>query len=93
MKKQNEITTLLIQQQCLSSMSKKEIQVFDGDPLQYQTFTKSFEHNTESKNQSHIDCLYYVEQYTIGQPRELVRSCLHMAPDRGFRKAQSKSQL
>ncbi|XP_049896027.1 uncharacterized protein LOC126387557 [Epinephelus moara] len=92
MERQNEITALLVHQQSLSSMPKKEIQVFDGDPLQYQMFIKSFEHSIESKNQSHKDCLYYLEQYTRGQPRELVRSCLHMAPDRGFRKAKSLLQ-
>ena len=88
MEKQNEITALLIQQQCLSSMPKKEIQIFDGDPLQYHTFIKSFEHCIETKNSNHTDCLYYLEQYTQGQPRELVRSCLHMS-DGGYRKAKS----
>lgn len=84
--KQNEITALLVQQQCLSSMPKKDIQVFDGDPLQYQTFIKSFEHSIENNSKNPRDCLYYLEQYTRGQPRELVKSCLHMTSDRGFRK-------
>ncbi len=72
MAKQIEITALLKQQQCLSSMPKKEIQVFDCDPLQYQMFMKSFEHSIESKNPNPTDCLYCLEQYTRGQPRELV---------------------
>lgn len=82
MEKQNEITALLIHQTCLFSMPKREIQVFDGDPLQYQTFIKSFEHSIECKNENYKDCLYYLEQYTNGQPREIVRSCLHMDSDR-----------
>lgn len=92
MDKQNEITALLIHQQCLSSMPKREIQVFDGDPLQYQTFIKSFEHSIESKNENYRDRLYYLEQYTRGQPREIVRSCLHMDSDRGYRKAKALLQ-
>ena len=88
MEKQNEITALLLQQQCLSSMPKREIDVFDGDPLKYQTFIKSFEHNIESKNANPKDCLYYLEQYTRGLPRELVRSCLYMPTDTGFLKAK-----
>lgn len=52
MEKQNEITALIIKQQCLSSMPKREIQVFDGDPLQYQMFIKSIEHSIESKNEN-----------------------------------------
>lgn len=89
MEKQNEITALLLQQQCLSTMPKREIEVFDGDPLKYQTFVKSFEHNIESKNTSPKDCLYYLEQYTRGHPRELVRSCLYMSAETGFEKAKS----
>lgn len=92
MERQNEITALLVQQHCLSSLPKKEIQVFDGNPLQYQTFIKSFEHNIESQTPNPKDGLYYLEQYTTGQPRELIRSCLHMAADRGFTTAKSLLQ-
>lgn len=30
------------------------------------------------------DCLYYLEQFTGGQPRELVRSCQHFPPGRVY---------
>lgn len=89
MKKQNEITALLVQQQCLSSLPKREIQVFDGDPLQYQTFIGAFEHSIEGKTNNPRDCLHFLEQYTRGQPRELVRSCQHMAADSGHTKAKA----
>lgn len=42
MTKQNQIT-LLIQQQSLSALPKREIPNFDGDPLQYPSFIKGFE--------------------------------------------------
>ena len=90
--KQHFITALMVQQQSLSLMPKKEICRFDGDPLQFQTFIKSFEHNIEIKNPNPTDCLYYLEKYTEAQPRERVRSCLHMTADRGFRKAKSLLQ-
>lgn len=57
MEKQNEIIALLIQQQCLSSMPKKENQVFDGEPLQCQSFIKSLEHNIESKSHNPLSLL------------------------------------
>lgn len=38
---------------------------------------RAFEHCVESKVQKE-DCLYYLEQYTGGQPKELVRSCQHL---------------
>lgn len=68
-----------------------EIQVFDSYPLQYQTFIKSFEHSIDSKNENYRDFLHYLEQYTRGRPRELVRSYLHM-DERGYRKAKSLLQ-
>lgn len=88
LEKQNEITALLVQQQSLSFLPKRDIQSFDGDPLQYHTFMRAFEHSIEEKTDNYKDCLYFLEQYTRGQPRELVRSCQHMAHDRGYAKAK-----
>ena len=79
--RQNEITTLLVQQQQCSSLPKRDIQVFDGDPLQFHTFMRAFENGVESKSNSYSDCLYFLEQFTRGRPRDLVRSCQHMDPD------------
>lgn len=92
MNKQNEITTLLMQQQQLSSLPKRDIQVFDGDPLQYHSFMRAFENGVESKSDSFSDCLYFLEQFTRGLPRELVRSCLHVDPERGYTQAKALLQ-
>lgn len=35
-----------------------------------------------------MDCLCYLEQFIRGQPRELARSCQHMAPERGYEVAK-----
>lgn len=48
---------------------------------------RAFEQVGEDKV-SQSDCLYYLEQFTRGQPRELVRSCQHMAADLGYVKAK-----
>lgn len=89
MARQNEITAMLVQQQNLSSLPNKEIQVFDGDPLLYHTFMRAFEHAIEEKTRDARDCLHFLEQYTRSQPRELVRSCQQMAADRGYIKAKA----
>lgn len=86
--KQDEITSLLVEQQSLSLLPRRDIQIFDGDPLQFQTFMMAFEHSIEEKTASAKDCLYFLEQYTRGQPRELVRSCQHMPHDQGYAKAK-----
>lgn len=38
----------------------------------------------EAKTNDKGACLYYFEQFTKGQPRNLVRSFLHMAPERDY---------
>lgn len=73
-------------------LPRRDIQIFDGDPLQYQTFMRAFEHSIEGKTHSAKDGLYFLEQYTRGQPRELVRSCQHMPLESGYDKAKSLLQ-
>ena len=89
MRKQNEITTLLIQQQCLSSLPRTEIQIFDGDPLKYNTFIRAFENGVKRNTKNCSDKLYFLEQYTKSHPKELVRSCQHLNPERGNVKAKA----
>lgn len=88
MKKQNEITTLLNQQQCVSSLPKREIHIFDGDPLKYHAFMKAFENGVERNTNSFSDREYFLEQYTSGHPKELVKSCHYLNPERGYNKAK-----
>lgn len=67
----------------LLSLPARDIPVFEGDPFQYKAFVKAFEQGVED-NASKADCLYYLEQFTKGQPKELVESCQHMDPERGY---------
>lgn len=80
MRKQNEITTLLMQQQCLSALPKREIPTYHGDPLKYHTFIKAFE-NGVKKNTTNSCRLNFLEQHTKGHAKELVRSCQHLNPE------------
>ena len=88
LQRQNEITAMLVQQQMSSSLPRKDIAIFDGNPLQFLSFVRAFEHCIEEKTSSYQDCLYLLEQYTTAQPRELVRSCLPMASQEGYRRAK-----
>lgn len=58
MRKQN-ITTLLIQQQCLSALPKREIPIYDCDPLKYHTFIKAFENGVERNTTNSCDRLHF----------------------------------
>ncbi|XP_048011005.1 uncharacterized protein LOC125244793 [Megalobrama amblycephala] len=90
LKKQNEITAWLIKQQQTSLLPTREIPVFGGDPLQFRSFIKAFEQGIESKTDSMQDRLYYLEQFTVGQPKNLVRIYLHMDPVIGYKEAKQQ---
>lgn len=67
MGRQNEITAALVQQQRSLSLPPRDIPTFEGNPLQYRAFIKAFEQGVEEKA-GRADCLYYLEQFTRGQP-------------------------
>lgn len=88
MQRQNVITELLVKQQQLSQLPTRDISVFKGDALQYKSFMRAFEHAIEQKTDNDQDKLYFLEQFTDGEPQELVRSCAHMTPSKGYREAK-----
>ena len=83
-----DIATLIVQQQKMTSLPTRDITVFDGEPLNYRPFMQAFEHRIEGNTTNSKDRLYYLEQFTSGQPQELVRSCLHMDPYSGYMEAK-----
>lgn len=91
MQKQNEITEMLFQER-LSTLPPKEILVVKGNPLQYMTFSPTSEHCIEDKTNNDCGRLFFLDQYTKGQPRVLVRSCLPMEPKKGYNKAKQLLQ-
>lgn len=88
MQKQNAITEMLVKQQTRSYLPSKDVPVFKGDPLTYKSFIRAFDHAVDNRADSYQDKLYYLEQYTSGEPQELVRSCEHMLPERGYKEAR-----
>lgn len=88
MARQNNITELMIKQQKMMTLPPLDIPTFSGDPLDYSSFVRAFEHGVESRTESSKDHLYYLEQFTEGQPKELIKSCLHMKPDVGYQRVK-----
>ena len=68
MEKQNEITAALVQQQQSRFVPPRDIPTFQGDPLQYRAYIRAFGQGVEEKA-SEADALYYLEQFTRGQPQ------------------------
>ncbi|XP_032416528.1 uncharacterized protein LOC116718567 isoform X3 [Xiphophorus hellerii] len=89
MQRQNDITAMLVQQNQNSVLPPRNIPVFDGDPLQYGSFIRAFENSVEAKTSNLSDCLHFLEQYTRGQPRDLVHSCQHLPSELGYPRAKS----
>ena len=76
--------TVLVAMQTSQLLLCREIPIYDRDLLRFNTFMKAFEHCVEAKTNCKGDCLYYLEPFTRGQPRDIVRSCLYMTADKGF---------
>lgn len=87
MKRQTDITELLVKNQQLSRLPQRDIPLFHGDPLEFRSFLKAFEHTIDSRAECDSNKLYFLEQYTRGDPKDLVRSCQHMPAHCGYRKA------
>ena len=85
---QNRIVELLAVNQNRSKLPQPHVPVFDGDPINYRTFIRAFESLIESRTVSSVDRMYYLEQYTLGDVKELVRSCHHLPPDEGYDEAR-----
>lgn len=86
--KQNEILKGFSAQQERSSLPKPQITIFAGNPMEYQNFERAFENIIETRIANDTERLYYLEQYTAGEVKELVKSCQHMKPERGYREAR-----
>ena len=76
------------------TLPKPNLLPFDGDPTKYCDFIRAFENVIESKSiysvlkSIYSARLYYLVQYTTGQVRELMRSCLPMKENEGYREAR-----
>ena len=90
MDRQNDITEMLVKQNAMSQLPQRELSIFHGDPLQFRSFMKTFELTIESKTDDMQQRLLYLGQYTSGDPRKLVRSCMHLPPDQGYKEAKKQ---
>jgi len=70
------------------TLPQPEVPTFSGNPIEYWTFLRAFKNLNESKTSSQSTRLYYLVQYTTGEVRELVKSCLAMKEEVGYREAR-----
>ena len=87
-RQQNRIVELLAHNQNTNKLPQPRIPVFDGNPMEYRSFVRAFESLIESRTFNNTDRLYYLEQFTAGDVKELVRSCHHLPSDVGYDEAR-----
>ena len=73
------------QRQLLNAIQipKVEIAVFDGDPMKYWTFIRTFENSVEKDTVDSNSRLSRLLQYTSGKALKVIQSCAIMHPDEG----------
>ena len=56
-----------------------EVEKFDGNVMKYKLFIRSFEARIVSRTTDNDELLHYLEQLTVGKPRQIVRSCMYLS--------------
>ena len=59
----------------------------------FASFVRAFHSRVASRTRDHGELLHYLEQYTTGTQKELVRSCVHMSPVAGYMEARRKLDM
>ncbi len=84
LKQQTDLTEMFLKQQSMALLPTREVSVYNGDPMSFITFMQAFEYNIGNKTKHNKERLYYLEQFTSGQARDLVRSCMRMDSSSGY---------
>ena len=88
LEQQNRVMEEFVNQQQKNTLPRRQVPIFDGNPLSYCTFMRAFETVIESNESDSGGRLYYLEQHTSGRAREIVRSCMYLNPGEGYSKAK-----
>ena len=85
---QNRIVKVLAVNQNKRRLPQPRAPVFDGNTVEYRSFTQAFVNLIESLRQSSTKRLYYLEQYTREDVKDVARSCHHLQPEEGYVEAR-----
>ncbi|XP_059092249.1 uncharacterized protein LOC131887635 [Tigriopus californicus] len=81
--------TLLAEIAERSHLPRSEPRIYDGsDPISYKSFIQSFDQLIATRTSSNAEKLHYLEKYTNGNAKDLVRSCFNLNPEEGYREAR-----
>ena len=83
-----DLVTALISSNLKALMPRQEIRKFRGEYTEYYIFTKTFDSLIGESLTSDCERLRYLQQYTEGQPKEIVQACMHLEPTEGYKRAR-----
>ena len=61
---------------------------FSGDPLDYDSFIRTFDARIASRTNDNSEKMHYLDQYTSGIPKQVVRICMHIPAGLGYVEAR-----
>ena len=88
---QDVLCNLLVQQsQCLQhqDMPDLKVETFTGNPLRFQFSMTMFETAVEAKTQVPKERLAILIEFTSGEPKHLIETCLYQEPSVGYQRAK-----
>ena len=74
------------------ALSKPELSKFDGNPLEFWNFIRSFENNIKKNASDESEKLSFLLQYCTGAARNAIKSCVSMDPTFGYQTARALLQ-
>ena len=70
------------------TLPKPELSPFNGNPLEFWSFMRSFENNIEKNTQDECERLTFLLQYCTGAAKNAIKSCVTMDPAIGYKTAR-----
>ena len=87
-RKQAELSEMIVTQQARSLLPSHKPPTFSGDVMSYPAFITAFETLIESKVDDSNERLYFLDQYTSGKAKELIKGCLQMKGEDSYKEAR-----
>jgi len=70
------------------ALPKPDLSIFDGNPMEYWSFFRSFENTVERNAMNESEKLMYLLQYTTGDAKKTIECCVVMDPSMGYMAAR-----
>ena len=88
----SDLTRALLVQQFRNTLPKLEVPKFNGSVTDFVPFIKAFDSMVGLRLDDDEEKLRYLEQFTVGEPREIVKGCLMLPAAEGYAQARARLQ-